>query len=31
MFEDTKGVIKSRKWKDRQHNGQKKKEQKDKQ
>jgi hypothetical protein len=31
MFEDTKGVIKSRKWTDRQHNGQKKKEQKDKQ
>jgi hypothetical protein len=30
-FEDTKGVIRNRKSKDRQHNGQKKKKQKDKQ
>ena len=30
-FEDTKGVIRNRKLKDRQHNGQKKKRQKDNQ
>jgi hypothetical protein len=31
IFEDTKGVIRSRKRKDRQHNGQKERGQKDKQ